>query len=125
MTSRVALAGLVALVFGAACQPGAPQRCNTQIDWVNFVEVGSTQYVAGPQDESVLQEGDLGAVYAHVKHRVSGNVCDPTYILKDGDAAFLEPGTAIYQVKGYPPSQRLAARFNGRIVLYRAATPAA
>jgi len=34
-----------------------------------------------------------------VKFKVSGNVCDPNYRLKDGDAAFLEVGTPIYQVR--------------------------
>ncbi len=92
------------------------------IDWVNFVEVGSTQYVAGPASPSVLQEGDLGPVYAHVKFKVSGNICSASYHLKDGDAAFLDPGTPIYQVNGHPPGMQLAARFNGRILLYAAAS---
>ena len=72
----------------------------------------------------VLQESDLGPVYAHVKFKVSGNVCDPGYRLKDGDAALLDPGTPIYQVNGHPPSQELAARFNGSIVAYPAVTRA-
>jgi hypothetical protein len=65
-----------------------------------------------------LQESDLGPVYAKVKFKVSGNVCDPSYKLKDGDAAFLDPGTEIYQVNGHPTTQELAARFNGQIVAY-------
>ena len=125
MTSRVAI-GLVTLSFMAACQfPGARPACNAQIDWVNFIEVGSTQYVAGlGASPDVLQESDLGPVYAHVKFKVSGNVCDPNYRVKDGDAAFLEPGTPIYQVAGHLPSEELAARFNGRLVLFRAHPPA-
>ncbi|HSS94752.1 MAG TPA: hypothetical protein VLR46_12315 [Candidatus Dormibacteraeota bacterium] len=92
-----------------------------QIDWVNFIQVGSTQYVAdGQQPPAVLQASDLGPVHAHVKFKVSGNVCYPNYRLKDGDAAFLDVGTPIYQVNGQPPGQRLAARFNGQIVLYTA-----
>ena len=91
------------------------------IDWVNFIQVGSTQYVAGP-DETPLQESDLGPVYRQVKFRVSGNVCDPGYRPKDGDAAFLDPGTPIYRVSGHPPGDQLAARFNGRILLYRVKT---
>lgn len=120
MTSRVVI-GLFMLSFVAACQlPGATPACSAQIDWVNFVEVGSTQYVAGlGASPDVLQESDLGSVYAHVKFKVSGNVCDPNYRVKDGDAAFLEPGTPIYQVAGHPPSEELAARFNGSIEIYR------
>jgi hypothetical protein len=113
------------LLCTAACQlPGSSSSCNAQIDWVNFIQVGSTHYVAGPQSLIVLQEGDLGAVYAHVKFKVSGHVCDPNYRLKDGDAAFLDPGTPIYQVKGKPSDEQLAARFNGSIVVYVAMSPA-
>lgn len=112
---------LLAVLFTAGCQlPGSPPTCNTMIDWVNFVQVGSTQYVAAPQPSIDLQESDLGPVYAQVKFNVSGNVCDPNYKLKDGDAAFLDPGTPLYQVKGHAPNLELAARFNGQIVAYLA-----
>lgn len=110
---------LAALLFTAACQlPGSSSSCNAQIAWVNFIQVGSTQYVAGPQTPTALQESELGPVYTQVKFKVSGNVCDPSYRLKDGDAAFLDPGTPIYQVRGHPPSAQLAAPFNGSIDLY-------
>ena len=117
---------LGALFLTATCQlPGSSPTCSTQIDWVNFIQVGTTQYVAGlTQAPRVLQESDLGPVYAHVKFKVSGNVCDTNYRLKDGDAAFLDAGTPIYQVKGQPPSEQLAARFSGQIVAYRAMAPA-
>ena len=116
---------LAALLFTAACQlPGSSSSCNAQIDWVNFIQIGSTQYVAGPPTTTVLQESDLGAIYAHVNFKVSGNVCDPNYRLKDGDAAYLDAGTPIYQVNGHPSTQELAARFNGSIVMYRAMLPA-
>src|ERR1700704_2799484 len=116
--------GLAILAFMAACQlPGQSTCSNTMIDWVNFIQVGSTQYVSGPQLETALQESDLGPVYAHVKFKVSGNVCDPNYKLKDGDAAFLDAGTPLYQVNGQPPAQQLAARFNGQIVVYKAMAP--
>jgi len=124
MASRYA-AALAAVLLISACQlPGSTPTCNAQIDWVNFVEVGSTQYVAGPESASVLQASDLGPVYAHVRFKVSGHVCDPNYRLKDGDAAFLDPGTPVYQVNGHPPSDQLAARFNGSILAYRVLAPA-
>lgn len=115
-----------ALLVLAGCQlTGMRPTCNTSIDWVNFIQIGSTQYVSGPSSPTVLQEADLGAVYTHVKFKVSGNVCDPSYRLKDGDAAFLEPGTSVYQVNGHAPTEELAARFNGRILAYRVMSPAA
>jgi hypothetical protein len=124
MASRV-VAAVATVLLIAACQlPGSTSTCNAQIDWVNFVEVGSTQYVAGPESPSVLQASALGPVYAHVKFKVSGNVCDPNYRLKDGDAAFLDPGTPVYQVNGHSPNEQLAARFNGSILVYRVLAPA-
>jgi hypothetical protein len=123
MARKVAVA-LGALVLMAACRlPGTPASCNAQIDWVNFIQVGSTQYVAGPQPSTVLQAGDLGPVYAKVKFKVSGNVCDPGYQLRDGDAAFLDPGTPIYVVAGHLPGEELAAQFSGVLVVYRAMQP--
>ncbi len=125
------MAAKVLVVLGvflltAACQlPGSSSGCSAQIDWVNFIQVGSTQFVAGTQSPTVLQESDLGPVYAHVKFKVSGNVCDPSYRLKDGDAAFLDPGTPIYQVNGQSPAVELAARFGGKIVVYKTAAPTA
>ncbi len=120
-----AVIALAVMLVAAACQlPGSSPRCTAQIDWVNFIEVGSTQYVAGlGPSPSALQESDLGPIYSHVKFKVSGTVCDPNYRVKDGDAAFLDPGTAIYQVNGRSPGEFLAARFNGQIVVYKAVVP--
>ena len=117
---------LIVVLLTAACQlPGSASTCNAQIDWVNFIEVGATQYVAGQgASPDAVQESDLGPVYAHVKFKVSGNICDPNYRVKDGDAAFLDPGTPIYQLSAHSPAEQLAARFNGSIVLYRAIAPA-
>ena len=57
--------------------------------------------------------------------KVSGNVCDPHYRPKDGDAAFLDPGTAIYAVNGHPTSDLLAVHHGSHIVPYRAHPPPA
>ncbi len=110
----------IALLLLAACQlPGSAKDCSTvQIDWVDFIQIGSIQYLAGPGAPTTLQESDLGPVVGHVKSKVAGNVCDPNYRPKDGDAAFLEPGTPIYQVHGRPTSEVVAARRNDQILSY-------
>ena len=116
----------MAILILASCQGLNPNAsCSNQIDWVDFIQVASTEYVAEPGSAPTLQESDLGPAYAKVKFKVSGNVCDPNYRLKDGDAAFLDPGTPIYQVNGFPPSERLAARRSGQIELYLVRQPAA
>ena len=116
----------MALILVTGCQlPGSAQGCGTvHIDWVDFIQIGSTQYVAGPGASEALHENDLGAVVTHVKFKVDGNICDPNYRPKDGDAAFLDPGTPVYQVKGRPASEVVAARRSGQILSYRAVMPA-
>lgn len=42
--------------------------------------------------------------------------------LQDGDAAYLEAGSPLYRVRGYRPIFRLAARQDGRLVLFEADT---
>jgi hypothetical protein len=123
MAARICV-GMATLVLMASCQlPGSQPSCSTvAIDWVNFVQVGPVQYVAGPASPTAIAESDLGPEFAKVKFKVDGNICDPSYRIKDGDAAFLEAGTPIYQVKGHLPAEQLAARMNGTILVYRAQT---
>lgn len=57
-----------------------------------------------------LQQNDWGPIYAQGKFKVSGNICDPRYRLKDGAAAFLERGTPIYQFNGQLPGSQTKER---------------
>lgn len=117
-----ALVAVVAAALTAGCQlPGRPPGCAAAIDWVDFVQVGGTHYVAAPASDT--SDADLGPVYAKVKFRVSDNVCDPGYRIKDGDAAFLEAGTPLRLVNGHPAAEELAARRDGRLVIYQATHP--
>lgn len=116
---RLALASVLAAALVCACQlPGGGKTCTSQIDWVDFVEIGSTQYVAADAASQPIRESDLGPVYAHVKHELDGNVCDPNYHVRNGDAAFLPVGTAVFRVNGHSPSERLAAHRGHRLVMY-------
>jgi hypothetical protein len=52
-----------------------------------------------------------------------GEKLDPTRAEpQDGDAAYLEAGSPLYQVRGYRPTFRLAARQDGRLVAFEADT---
>lgn len=118
------IVGLAVVLLMTACRlPGSSSVCTAQIDWVDFVQVGGTQYVAAPGSPTTLSDSDLGRVVAHVKFKLAGNVCDPNYRPKDGDAAYLESGTPIYEVAGHLQSQLLAAWRNGRIESYEPITP--
>ncbi len=114
----------------AAISPGSKLRCSppldwesSNIDWIDFVELNGIQYVAASLDVGrPLEEGDLRPEFAQVRFKLHGNMRDPSYQPKDGDAAFLGAGTPLYRVKGYNPEFRLAACREGRFLLYEADT---
>ncbi|HLH63078.1 MAG TPA: hypothetical protein VKV20_15465 [Ktedonobacteraceae bacterium] len=123
---------LLPLLVLAACAALPPSRgqpaSNSQngqtavvIDWVDFIKFGGITYVATSPGRPLVA-GDLGPVFATIKFKLDGNVQNPNYQSKDGDAAFLNPGTKVYTVKGYKPTFRLTAYQNGEIQLYEADT---
>lgn len=122
MTKRALALGMLAvtlLVGFAGC--GLFQSAAI-IDWVNFVRFGGITYLASDNAGRELQSADLGPQFAAVRFRLDGNVHDPSRQTEDGDAAFLDAGTPVYQVRGYAPTFRLAAHQEGKIVLFEADT---
>jgi hypothetical protein len=92
-------------------------------DYIDFVQHGGITYQAGtrPVSGRALRDGDLGALVAMVRCRLADHMVeDPGRRYLDGDAAYLDTGTALYAVKGYRPTFRLAARRDGELVLFEA-----
>ena len=121
----VLVASLVFVACASLPSPNGQPASNFQhveIDWVDFIRFGGITYSASPVPGRPLVANDLGPVFATVKFKLDGNVQDPNYQSKDGDAAFLNPGTKVYTVKGYKPTFRLAAYRNGLIELYESDT---
>ena len=93
------------------------------IDWVNFICFGGITYLAAStQIGRPLTESDLGSVFATTTFKLEGNVQNPDYHSRDGDAALLDIGTQVYTLKDYKPTTRLAARQNNTFTLYEADT---
>jgi hypothetical protein len=106
---------------------GMPPNCTAAIDYVDFVRIDGIFYSASHGlPGRPITAGDLGAERFRVKNTVSITTCDPHYRPVDGDAAFVATGEPVFALKGYAPAFRLAARHNGRLVLYEAdSNPAA
>jgi hypothetical protein len=115
---------LVALMAVTGC--GSQRHL---ISWVDLVRHDGVTYIAHrPSDRqgSQLSDSDLGPVAFRTRFQVAGNVYDPNYTLKDGDATFLRKATSVFSVVGFSPRFRLAAKRAGRIQIYEADTnPAA
>jgi hypothetical protein len=105
------------------CPSGRKLLPEGAADYFDFVQVGGITYHAGtrPVSGRALREGDLGARVAVVRCKLAEHMVeDPAQRYLDGDAAYLDKGTALYAVRGYRPSFRLAARRDGELVLFEA-----
>ena len=63
-----------------------------------------------------------GAQIATTKRKLAGNETDPSHKIQDGEAAFLEAGTAIYSVNGYRSAFRIGVKSAGAVAIYEADT---
>lgn len=104
---------------GAAGFQRPANGTNVVIDWLDFIQIDGITYFA-TSSGGTLKETDLGSVYAILNFKLAGNVHDPAYQARDGDAAVVDAGTPVYTVRGYQPTFRLAVHRNGGIVLYEA-----
>lgn len=120
---------LATCILLSACTAGSsvsvgPDRCakgggNASISWVDVFKLEGITYSADLARGSLGKE-DLGSKFGKTRCKLADVVTDPGYDIRDGDATFLAPGTAVYEVQGYEPWFRLAARLDGRWVLYEA-----
>lgn len=72
---------------------------HTIIDWVDFLKIDGIQYES-IQSGVMTSSDDIGEVVGEITYKVSGNVTNPYYNIQNGDAAFWEPGTKVYGIKG-------------------------
>ena len=98
-----------------------PPGTGIAIDYVDFLRSGGHMYVAAAQH---IKAAELGRVITHVRCSLGAEEdqqhAEPPLI--NGTASFLAAGSAIYQVRGYAPSCRLAAYLRGRLQVYLAQT---
>ena len=106
----------------AQARRSSPEPCasgggNAAIDWTDFIRLDGVTYQSNYYEKGVAEK-DIGEPVAEVRCKISDIVTDPEYDIRDGDAAFLEAGSVIYSVKGYPAWFRLAAERDGTWMLY-------
>ena len=84
---------------------------DAEIDWVDVLMIDDIQYehhypdTANEQLPITIEEGrEIGKV----TYTMADNACS-NHKMKNGDAAFLNAGTIIYEVKGYPTSLIVSA----------------
>lgn len=71
------------------------------IDWVDFIQWEGNHYLAS--DSAVLADPEkISGKAGEVAFNVSDNINSTSYKVKNGDAAFWEPGTELYHIDGLP-----------------------
>ncbi|MEH7613721.1 hypothetical protein [Gottfriedia acidiceleris] len=78
-----------------------PSESQSIIDWVDFVRWNGVEYY-GIQSGILANEDFIDEKVGEVKFRVADHVTNPSYKIKDGDAAFHEKGTEIFSIKDNP-----------------------
>lgn len=91
----------------------------TQIDWVPFLVLDGTTFTSGYGPESELPAAQIGDQVGEVTCRIAGSVDDPYFTPREGDAAYLEPGTAVRAIIGEPVTAAVAAQQDGTWRRYR------
>lgn len=71
------------------------------IDWIDIVQVQGKKY-EGDYYAVLGDKTKLGQQLGEVKLNMEESVHDPSYKMKNGDAAFLEVGADIFAVQGRP-----------------------
>lgn len=71
------------------------------IDWVDFIQLDGKEY-NGIHSGVLADKQYVGEKIGTVGFKVAGNVTNPSYKIRNGDAAFHEKGTEIFTVKDHP-----------------------
>lgn len=97
-------------------QYDGPLPRNPIADWINLIRFDGITYSL--ESDRSLDLSHLGVVLYRVAFSLDDKLIPSAYQIRDGDATYLEPGTAIYSLVGYDPSLVLAALVDGVVLLY-------
>jgi hypothetical protein len=105
---RIILYCFLMLFFLAGCEMH-PMKGNSVIDWVDFIKLNGKEYSSIPE-LVIADPSKVKGLIGTVKFKVSDNVTNPNYRIKEGDAAFLDEGTKIFAIDGYPTHTFVAVK---------------
>ncbi|MEW9674350.1 hypothetical protein [Ammoniphilus sp. 3BR4] len=81
---------------------------NANLSWVSFIHIDDRHY-RGDFNFVLTDPSKIGVQIGEVEFNTSKNVSNPEYRVRNGDSAFLEEGSKIYAIKGYPDYSYIAA----------------
>ncbi|MDN3017485.1 hypothetical protein PH210_14905 [Paenibacillus sp. BSR1-1] len=101
---------MLALTMLSSCNRtlGCPDGA---IEWVDLLMISNVKYqhhFPEPADEEIHLQIEKGRPLGEIKFKMADKACSD-HKMKNGDAAYVEEGTTIYAVKGYPASLMVLA----------------
>ncbi|WP_433750665.1 hypothetical protein [Falsibacillus pallidus] len=105
------LGAAVLTIFLASCNNQITGCPDAEIEWVDVLMVNDIKYqhhFPGPADQNKQITIEKGKEIGKVSYKMADNACT-NHETKNGDAAYLEKGTPIYEIKGYPTTLAVAA----------------
>ncbi|MED3572312.1 hypothetical protein ACTHO0_26235 [Cytobacillus praedii] len=91
---------IVSLLLLTGCR-SMPFEQHSVIDWVDFIKLDGQTY-DGVYSGVLADQNLVNKMIGTVQFKVADNVTNPNYKIKNGDAAFHEKGTQIFNIKGHP-----------------------
>jgi len=88
------------------------------IDYANTFMLKGVNYIEA--EEVITDEKIIGLEVGIIKYNLVDGKENYKYHLKDGDATFLKVGTKIYSLKAMKEKEYLAAKKDGKWLLYKA-----
>ncbi len=84
---------------------------DAEIEWVDMLMINDIKYehhFPEPAQENLPKTIEKGSELGKVTYKMADSACS-NHKMQNGDAAFLNEGTIIYEIKGYPTSLIVAA----------------
>lgn len=84
---------------------------DAEIEWVDMLMINDIKYehhFPEPAQENLPKTIEKGRELGKVTYKMADSACS-NHKMQNGDAAFLNEGTIIYEIKGYPTSLIVAA----------------
>src|SRR5690625_4976803 len=115
---------LICSLFATACSSNSLSNTDSHtgtnphiiIDWIDFVKIEDAEYHS-TYTGIIADPKYIAEEIGRVNFKVDENVTNPSYHIKNGDAAFWEEGTKIFSVKNMP--EFIAIKDNSKINGYR------
>ncbi len=87
---------------------GQSRQTQSVIDWVDSIQWNDSDYVNNYEVNQLKEEWPVGTELGEVTFKMDGHA-GANYQLKNGDAAYLDVGTKLYEMEGYDPAFRIVA----------------